>query len=426
MSKIYRITLLFVLVMLIVSCTAQATDQPTPSAVPPSISPTTSQTLPEASIVRHPATDDYSTYFSKITSIPKHDPDSTEAWQVDLRSQDLIELDMTESLTDLMFASFDSQTRWPEAQKMPADFDPQEIMEIGKDPGLGIRELHKQGITGTGVAIAIVDQPLLVDHQEYKDRIRLYEEINVLPYSKAAMHGAAVSSIAVGKTTGVAPEADLYYIGSWTGDWEPETNNFTWNFKYYAQAIDRILELNQSLPEDQKIRVIAMQVGWSPDQAGYEEITAAVNEAKKAGVFVIGSSLSETHGLNFHGLGREPLADPNEFSTYGPGSWWKQQFFDRGSISNTLLVPMDSRTTASPTGTEDYVFYREGGWSWSIPYLAGMYALAVQVKPESTPEEFWDVALRTGKTILIEQDGKEYQFGVILDPQALVEEIKRK
>jgi subtilisin family serine protease len=279
MSKIYRITLLFVLMMLIVSCTAPAVEQPTASAIPPTTSPTTTQptpqVLPEVNIVRHPAADDFSAYYSPITSIPKYDPNSTETWQIDLRSQDLTKLDMTGSLTDLMHATFDSKTQWPLTGKLPSDFDPQKIMEIGKDPGLGIRELHKQGITGTGVAIAIVDQPLLVDHQEHKDRIRLYKEINVLPDSKAAMHGVAVTSIAVGKTIGVAPEADLYYIGSWTGDWEPGTNNFTWNFKYYAQAIHRILELNQSLPEDQKIRVIAMQVGWSPDQAGYEKITAA-------------------------------------------------------------------------------------------------------------------------------------------------------
>jgi hypothetical protein len=428
MSKIFRITLLFVLVILIGSCAAPANDQPVPSAVPTSISTATIQPTPEASsednIVRHPAADDFSAYYSPITSVPKYDPNSTETWQIDLRSQDLTKLDMTGSLVDLMHATFDSKTQWPLTAKMPAGFNPQNIMEIGKDPGLGIRALHEQGINGQGIAIAIVDQPLLVDHQEYKDRIRLYEEINVLPESKAAMHGAAVTSIAAGKTTGVAPEADVYYIGSWTGDWEPETNNFTWNFEYYARAIHRILEINRKLPEDQKIRVIAMQVGWSPDQAGYQEITAAVEEAKKAGVFVINSSLSETYGLNFHGLGREPLADPNEFPAYEPGSWWKQQFFDRGSLSNTLLVPMDSRTTASPTGTEDYAFYRVGGWSWSIPYLAGMYALAAQVKPDITPEEFWEVALKMGKTIPIEHDGKEYQFGVILDPQALIEEIK--
>jgi hypothetical protein len=85
---------------------------------------------------------------------------------------------------------------------------------------------------------------------------------------------------------------------------------------------------------------------------------------------------------------------------------------------------MDARTTASPTGIEDYVYYRQGGWSWSIPYLAGMYALAAQVKPEITPEEFWQTALNTGRTIQLQHEGKEYEFGVLLDPQALMETIK--
>lgn len=83
---------------------------------------------------------------------------------------------------------------------------------------------------------------------------------------------------------------------------------------------------------------------------------------------------------------------------------------------------MDFRTTASHRGTEEYVFYRDGGWSWCTPYLAGMYALAVQVKPDITPEEFWRVALETGKTIQIQHEGKEYQPGIILDLQALIEE----
>ncbi len=248
------------------------------------------------------------------------------------------------------------------------------------------------------------------------------------------MHGAAVASIATGKTVGVAPEANLYYIGAWTGDWDSGTNNFTENFKYYAQAVHRILEINRGLPEDRKIRVIAMQVGWDPSQAGYDEITAAVEEAKEAGIFVISSSLSETYGLYFHGLGRNSLENPNQFESYIPGLWWGKDFYDGMSLTShggkpstqTLLVPMDSRTTASPTGTEDYVFYRSGGWSWAIPYLAGTYALAAQVKTEITPEEFWETALKTGRTIQIQHDGKDYEFGVILDPQALVKAIKGK
>jgi hypothetical protein len=172
--------------------------------------------------------------------------------------------------------------------------------------------------------------------------------------------------------------------------------------------------------------VLSLAFGWVPQSKGYKEITAAVNEAKAAGIFVISSSLSQTYSLNFQGLGREPLSDPNEFTTYKPGLWWQDYFYQEGFSADTLMVPMDSRTTASPTGTEDYVFYREGGWSWSIPYLAGAYALAAQVESDITPEEFWETALNTGRTIQIQHDGKDYDFGIILDPQALIEAIKSR
>jgi hypothetical protein len=86
---------------------------------------------------------------------------------------------------------------------------------------------------------------------------------------------------------------------------------------------------------------------------------------------------------------------------------------------------MDSRTTASPGGADEYVFYREGGWSWSIPYIAGVYALAAQVKPEITPDEFWRLALQTGQTIELKQNGILYELGTILDPIALITELQR-
>ena len=86
---------------------------------------------------------------------------------------------------------------------------------------------------------------------------------------------------------------------------------------------------------------------------------------------------------------------------------------------------MDSRTTASPTGKDEYVFYPMGGMSWAIPYIAGMYALAAQVKPEITPEEFWKIALETGQTIEILREGQSYQLGPILDPAALIGALKR-
>lgn len=415
MSNIHRIVVFLVFVMLLVSCTAPVTDTP---------SPTSGRS--EASIARHPRPANFKGMI-EYSEPPKYDPDSEDPFQVDLRSVDLKDLDLSKSKDDLLFADFDSKTKWPAADKMPADFDWQKVMETGKDPGLGVRALHEQGITGKGVGIAIIDQPMLVEHVEYADQLRHYDEINIMRNTESQMHGPAVASIAVGRTVGVAPEANLYYIATFAFDqssFDPE--NPARDFHSMAEAVLRIVDLNQQLPEDQKIRVLSMSIGWSPEEAGYEEMTAAVDKAKAAGIFVVSSSLSETYGLNFHGLGREPLSDPNEFQSYQPGSWWQEYFYEAGLPGDTLLVPMDARTTASPTGTEDYVYYRQGGWSWSIPYLAGMYALAAQAKPEITPEEFWEAALKTGRTIQLQHDGKDHEFGVILDPQALIEALQSK
>ena len=384
--------------------------------------------LPEspysASIVRHPNPADYSNNYLELTSIPKYDPNSDDPWQIDLRSRDLTKIDMTNSLADLMYADFDSKSQWPTADKIPAGFDWQKIMELGKDPGLGMRALHEQGITGKGVGIAIIDQTLLVDHVEYKDRIRVYEEASDITggWLETQMHGPAVASIAVGKTVGVAPEADLYFIATAMcsqGTYESV------DFACLAKSVRRIIEINKDLPVDRKIRALSMSIGWGPQSKGYNEITAAVNEAKANGIFVISSSLSDIYGYHFHGMGRDPLAEPNQFESYVPGLWWAKNFYGGQPLKQTLLIPMDSRTTASPTGTEDYAFYRTGGWSWSIPYIAGMYALAVQVKPTITPEEFWTTALETGKTTQLVHEGKEYSFGVILDPQALIAALQK-
>jgi len=360
----------------------------------------------------------------KLASVARFDPNSTNAFQVDLRCYDLSDLDLKGRTADLLRADFDDRTTWPPAERMPGDFDHKQIMELGKNPGLGVRALHKQGVTGRGVGIAILDQPLIVDHQEYADRMRLYEEINIRPGQASEMHGPAVASIAVGKTIGVAPEADLYYIAQFNGD--VNDGGFTWNFEYLARGVQRILEINEQLPADRKIRVISMSIGWAPSQKGCQKITEVTQKAKAAGMLVICSSVEQVHGFAFHGLGRPVTANPDDFSVYEPGLWWAQDYFKgRWGKPNRLLVPMDSRTTASPTGKTEYVFYAQGGWSWSIPYIAGAYALAAQVEPKITPERFWALALKTGRTIKLRHEGKEHDFGPILDPAKLIEAIRR-
>lgn len=371
-------------------------------------------------IERHPDPVDFRR--GAMTSpLPTYDPASEDSFQVDLRGFDLSALDLSDSLDNLLYASFDDKTIWP--SQIPPEFDWQRIMDLGKDPGLGVRDLHAQGITGKGVGIAIIDQVLLVDHQEYMGRLRWYEEtpdIAALGQQGISMHGAAVASISVGQTVGVAPEADLYYIATARGGDEND-------FSYLAAGIRRILKINQQLPEDRKIRVIAMQIGWKFSDIGYDEVMAAVEEAKAAGMLIICSSTEEVHGFQFHGLGRPPMSDPAVAASYEPGLFWLEEFVaysDLEFYAHRLLVPMDSRTTASPTGYEDYVFYRQGGWSWAIPYIAGMYALTVQIDPAITPDQFWSLALETGHTVDWAYNGETIPLGAIIDPVALIEALQ--
>ena len=242
------------------------------------------------------------------------------------------------------------------------------------------------------------------------------------------MHGPAVASIAVGKTLGVAPEANLYFFAAEIPFTEKDGRMIR-DFSYIAQAVHRVLEINEGLADDEKIRVISLSIGWSADEPGYDEIVAAVEAAKEADIFVVSSSLEETYiGYKFHGLGREPLGDPNDLNAYAAGSFWASRLDQPGAAiayQSRVLVPMDARTYASYLGKNEYNWGRTGGWSWSIPYIAGLYALAVQVDPEVTPAKFWDVVRSTALPFEVPIDGKDTQIGMILQPVAVIEKLKK-
>jgi len=368
-------------------------------------------------------------------------------FSVDLRNGDISKINLSDKLQDLLHADFDSKTKWP--KKLPKKFNPNKIMEIGKNPGLNVRKLHKQGITGKGVGIAIIDRdPLLVGHGEYKDRVKLYEEINIRKdkCSDALNHGPAVISIAAGKKTGVAPKADLYFIAATYSKcldkWVncrcakdiPSKRAYIWgdtacDASIIAKAIDRIVEINRQLPKNKKIRVISISKGINPNDKGTADFLNSVQKAQEANIFVIIVSMGLYSDFEIAPLGRDLLSNPNKVPSYKIGKYLEQFYFSlqvrRDSINAILKFPMDARTTASPTGVNDYVFYSEGGMSWVVPWVAGLYALACQVYPEVTPELFFELAFKTASTNTIKHKGKKYKLENIVNPVKLIKELKK-
>jgi hypothetical protein len=371
------------------------------------------------SIDRRPPAADFSFVSQKPVNLVKP-AGNGDPFAVDLRHHDMSKIDLSGAGDILIdYASWDTATKWPAA--LPQGFDPARFLELGKDPGLEVRELHRQGITGKVVRVAFIDQTLLVDHEEYRSRIESYHEIGKVPH-EAQMHSAAIMSILAGTTIGVAPEVSVtfYVVDHLAGN-----GQFKW--PNHARAINEILDANARLPFEQRIRVIGISLGYSREQEGYAEMKAAVARAKQEGVLVLTTSVEEDYTFRFHGLGRDPLADPNDVNVYGPGAWWAEQFCARPEFfADRILAPMEFRTTADPTGVSHYTYYRQGGLSWVVPYLEGVYALGLQVRPDLTPEEFYRAALSSGSQTTVTRSGKNYELGPIINPAALIAKLKAR
>jgi len=284
-----------------------------------------------------------------------------------LENVSLANLDLRDKLKVIEVMSFDTRTVWPEPNKMPEGFEPARLLEEGKNPGLGIRNLHKKGIDGRGVGIAIIDQPLVRNHKELRDNVVQFEDVDVQNVGPQ-MHGPGVSSIAVGKTCGVAPAASLVYYA--TPQWK-------WNScRPYCDVIDKILELNKTLKDSEKIRVVSISQGMFSRWSDFADWKKVVEKTAGEGILVVpcGTTL-----LDYGTLTRITDKNPDEPTSYRRGK--------ESSPKNALLVPAGNRTIAGQVGPEVYKFDRGDAMSWAAPYLAGLAALAFQVNPEIKPDE---------------------------------------
>ncbi len=357
---------------------------------------------------------------------------------LDLRQSDLSGLDLSARAGDLFKGIFDTETKWPAAR--PPEFDPVRILEANRNPGFGIRAVHERGITGKGVSVAVIDTPFLLDHEEYGDRLRYYGEVNA-GNVEANFHGTLVTSILAGRTCGVAPGADIYYVGSHLAALRQGARP---DATYYARAVEMLLEVNARLPRERRIRVISISAGWGVANPGYRAMRRACRKAEAAGVFVVsGNMAADTEpGMWFWGLDRRTMDDPDDPGAYSPVSWksWISQVAGRDGFEQDderrlrkagkgarapeiLLVGEGPRTVAGPFGRASYGFYTLGGWSSVLPQIAGLYALACEARPDLTPAAFWRAALATGDPVPVDAGWATYA-GKRVNPARLIESLR--
>ncbi len=324
-----------------------------------------------------------------------------------------------EGLYMLKHLSFDKEAfkDFPK-ENLPKGWNPDEIFELGKDPGMNVRKMHKMGYTGKGITVAAIDTPIIL-HDGIKSSLVGYEVMNNAKAlnTPAYFHGQAVSDILCGDETGTAPDSKLVYFA-----YEDNKNDG-------LQALRRILEINKQAEEnnkpENKIRVVSLSWGFDDDMEGYEEFRTLLKKLYDSGVFVATADFnmldeSITGGKLALGLldKKEQSDNPNDYNNYRPGVMTPEYYPD-----NTLFVLSGDRTIASATNDQKYRHDSYGSTSWTIPSLAGIYTCALQCADEHnvklTPQMFWDYAYKTGKDMY----ENENLVGRAIDAEALVNEI---
>ncbi|MCX7711557.1 MAG: S8/S53 family peptidase [Clostridia bacterium] len=272
--------------------------------------------------------------------------------------------------------TFNTKTKWPDSSKMPEGREPLKILEAAKNPGLGVKELHRSGITDRGVHVAIIDQPLYLDHPEYAGKFVAYKDFGC--NTEKSMHGPAVTSLLVGNEIGTAPDARVYYaaVPSWLAD-----------SAYYAKALDWIIEENRKLTGKERIRVVSVSAIPSGKGSLFTKNTKmwdeSVAEAKKEGILVLDATCEN----GFIGPCTLDARDIDNVAVCIPG--FPEMPPPTDYPEYMVLAPTSPRTTAEEyeKGDFGYQYNGRGGLSWAMPYSTGILALGWQERPELTAED---------------------------------------
>lgn len=371
----------------------------------------------------------------------------------DLRSLDLSGKDLSAVPVEILItADFDTETVWPKQDKLPTNFNPEKVIEEAKNPGLGIRELHQKGIDGRGIKVAIIDQTLsseqgeIMPHSEYAGKIIDYKEYGDAKDESVSMHGPAVASLLIGKECGVAPGADLVYRATPSGR----------DFNYKADALLNIINFNRILSLKDRVRVVSCSIGYMEEkpEPGLDRWIEAIKKAEAEGIIIL--DVGEGTGVDYIGGGTS--GDKNDVDNYEVALFLADSRDDEidqilageqdidvilkkireikkdkvANISDAILrekiekalrnrqseiiIPSDYRTMASNAGQEEYMYNGKGGMSWSVPFLSGLFALALQVNPDLSKNEIADAI---NKTASINKRGLK-----VINPKEFIESIQ--
>lgn len=276
-------------------------------------------------------------------------------------------------------------------------------LEAAKNPGLGVRALHKQGITGKGVSIAYIGYGIQngdiskFTHSEW-DTKQIKGYVNLGHGSKPTPSEAyRGTSMMIGKTVGTAPDANLYMLGmnvkrGKSSQWKPVTDGINW-----------VIEKNKTLSGSDKIRVIVVDTAPGGDYDAWTNLTPlydkAIANAQKAGIIVLSTRWHDPAvkqppwgnpqpNLLYSDEGYYDINNPDDISKAKHGQPKMTDYYTHKII---VHAPDYGRTLA--TANDSYAYTVNTYTSDS--YLAGIIAMGYQVNPNLSNTQMAKLLINT-------------------------------
>ncbi|MDQ7824605.1 MAG: S8 family peptidase [Candidatus Eremiobacteraeota bacterium] len=292
---------------------------------------------------------------------------------------------------------------------------------------MNLDKVWERGFTGKDVVICVIDTGI-APHPDLKEKIIGFQDMvagKTEAYDDQG-HGTHCSGIAAGtgqasengKFKGAAPDAKLVGVKVLDGN---GSGSFTDVIKGIQWAVEN--------KDKYKINVISMSLGGPVSQSAKKDpVAQAVEKAVEAGIITvvaagnsgpgketIGTPANAEHVITVGALDDKGTVEREDdgiayFSSRGPTKYDK--------LVKPDIVTPGVKITAADATSEGYVTM--SGTSMATPFAAGVMALAVQAKPDITPEELKTLAMGSADKLKDPKIDENTQGKGVLDPLEII------
>jgi serine protease AprX len=266
-------------------------------------------------------------------------------------------------------------------------------------PLIGTPQVWQQGITGSGIKVAIVDTGIDPNHPDFANRIAQMKDFTGQGPADNHGHGTHVAGIiggtgasSGGKYRGVAPECQYYTAKVLRGDGSGSTSDVMAGVEWAVQ---------------QGAQVINLSLGSDGACDGTDALSVLCDAAVGQGVVMCIAAGNAGPGASTVGspgcaksvitIGATTKSDQvASFSSRGPTS--------DGRVKPDVCFPganiVACRAAGTAMGTPVNQFYTSAsGTSMATPHAAGTCALLLQAKPGLSPQQIKDLLMNTAKDL---------------------------